>query len=85
MREISINLKEILAIVNMAKQDKCYHHWLYTGLAATTGYVTDAEIDEFCSMLVGEESRVESFYQAEHDASLQRLTNWRDEYCNKAY
>jgi hypothetical protein len=78
-REIITDLNNILSHVACAIDYGYYDDVLMTDFANLTGFVTDNEINWYCTDT--EENKKQGYTQEDYEQWKERITEWRDKYC----
>jgi len=77
-REIKTDLNNILSHIACAIDYGYYDDVLMCDFASLTGYVSDEEIKWYCDSSMSDE-----YGQKDWDCWHERITEWRDKYCEK--
>jgi hypothetical protein len=75
-REVKTSLFNILSHVLFAADCGYYDDVLMCDFGLLTGWVSDDEIEHYIT-----ESMSEGYSQEDYDEWLERITEWRDKYC----
>jgi hypothetical protein len=81
MRHITIQLPDLLDLVNAADGGGFGRPMLLSALADWAGVVTDAEIAEYADDFLSPELRARGYSGDDRDHAIEGLTEWRDRYC----
>lgn len=82
-REVSTNLSEVLDMVNCAEYYGFDDSMVLGFLAQVSGYVTNDEIKGYSERYLSKGYIEGGCEQSDCDEALQRLTEWRDQYCDR--
>lgn len=81
-REVSTDLSEVLDMVNHAKAYGFDNITTMSFLAQLSGYVTNEEIEAYGETFLSEGMRERGYDEDDCKRAVERLTEWRDEYCS---
>lgn len=80
MRELKIDLSEILDLVSCAQDYGFADDVLMCSLYDFTGDVSDEEIKDFSASFLTPEMRAQGYSEEDQEQTAERVTEWRDTY-----
>ncbi len=85
MRHAAVPISEILSLVNCAEDYGYADDVLFDAFAGWFGRtVTDEEIEAYAADFLTPENRAKGYSEEDYEASMERLTRWRDQFCKRA-
>ena len=82
-RLVNTPLSEILSLVSCGRDYGFEDEVLFDAFAEWTGWVKDAEIDEYVAWYVSPEASEQGYTQEDADEIAERLVEWRRRYCGR--
>lgn len=78
MRDVTVNLEELLSLIHCAED---YKSVFYSAIAGMAVYVTDEEIEAYGQTFLTEEARSQGYSEEDYESAIDTVTEWRDKYC----
>ena len=81
MRDVTIDLENILELVHCAEMYGLAKSTLMGRLANWTKYVSDEEIEAYAAEYLTEKSKAEGYSEEDYEVAIETITEWRNRYC----
>lgn len=83
MRDITVNLVEILDLINCSEDYGFSDDVLMSAFAEYTGWVTDDEIEKYSLTYLNKTMREQGYTESDYENAKENLKGWRKKYCKK--